>query len=94
MANKTLLIAQREYLETVRTKTFWIGIFIVPVLIGISIGVGALLKKFKEVQRYAVVSLDDGSLAARAEKEFRSKDLPTSQAARPDSKSSSASSRA
>jgi hypothetical protein len=26
MANKTILVAQREFLENVRTKTFWVGI--------------------------------------------------------------------
>jgi len=74
MANKTLLVAQREYLENVRTKTFWIGIFIVPVLIAASIGLGALLKKFKQVQQYAVVDLGNDGLAERTEREFRSAD--------------------
>ena len=75
MASKTLLVAQREYIENIRTKTFWIGIFIVPVLIAAAMGVGVLLQKFKEVQRYAVVDLGDGDLAARAEREFRAKDV-------------------
>jgi ABC-2 type transport system permease protein len=75
MANKTLLVAKREYLENVRTKTFWIGIFIVPVLIAASIGVGALLRQFKEVQRYAVVDLSGEGLSDRAEREFRSGDF-------------------
>ena len=75
MANKTLLVAKREYLENVRTKTFWISIFIVPVLIAASIGVGALLRQFKEVQRYAVVDLSGEGLSDRAEREFRSGDF-------------------
>jgi len=75
MASKTLLVAQREYIENIRTKTFWIGIFIVPVLIAAAMGVGVLLQKFKEVQRYAVVDLGDSDLAARAEREFRAKDV-------------------
>lgn len=74
MANKTLLVAQREYLENVRTKTFWIGILIVPILIGIMVGASALLQKLKEVQRYTVLDLGDGELAVRAEREFRSGD--------------------
>lgn len=45
MANKTLLVAQREYLENVRTKTFWLGIFIVPVLLAGVVGVSVLLEK-------------------------------------------------
>jgi ABC-2 type transport system permease protein len=74
MASKTLLVAQREYLENVRTKTFWIGIFIVPVLLAGLVGVSALLQKLKEVQRYSVVDLGGGDLLARAEREFRSAD--------------------
>ena len=74
MANKTLLVAQREYLENVRTKTFWLGIFIVPVMIAGVVGVSVLLEKLKEVQRYSVVDLGGGDLLARAEREFRSAD--------------------
>lgn len=77
MASKTLLVAQREYLENVRTKAFWIGIFIVPVLIAGLVGVSALLQKLKEVQRYSVVDLGGGELLARAEREFRSADART-----------------
>ena len=29
--NKTMLVAQREYVENLRTKTFWLGILSVPV---------------------------------------------------------------
>jgi ABC-2 type transport system permease protein len=75
MANKILLVAQREYLENVRTKTFWISIFIVPILIALMIGGGALLNRLKEVQSYTVVDLGDGSLRDRAEREFRQNDL-------------------
>ncbi len=75
MASKTLLVAQREYIENIRTKTFWIGIFIVPVLIAASIGIGALLRELKEVQRYAVVDLSGEGLADRAERSFRSGDF-------------------
>ena len=75
MASKTLLVAQREYLENVRTKTFWIGIFIVPLLIAAAMGVGVLLQKFKEVQRYAVVDLGSEGLADEAERSFRTQDF-------------------
>ncbi|MFT5269023.1 MAG: ABC-2 type transport system permease protein, partial [Acidimicrobiales bacterium] len=74
MASKTILVAQREYLENVRTKTFWIGIFIVPILIAASIGIGKLIREFKEVQKYTVVDLNDQNLLKRAEREFRSGD--------------------
>lgn len=75
MASKTLLVAQREYLENIRTKTFWIGIFIVPVLIAASIGIGRLINEFKGVQKYAVVNLADTRLDQRVEREFRSRDV-------------------
>ena len=75
MASKTLLVAQREYVENIRTKTFWIGIFIVPVLIGAAMGVGVLLQKFKEVQRYTVVDLGEEGLAEQAERKFRAADF-------------------
>ncbi|MBL8734183.1 MAG: ABC transporter permease [Planctomycetes bacterium] len=74
MANKTVLVAQREYLENVRTKTFWIGILIVPILIGLSVGATALLQRFKQTQRYTVLDLGGADLLARAEREFRSGD--------------------
>lgn len=75
MANKTLLVAQREYLENVRTKTFWISIFIVPVLLALSFGASALLNRFKQVQDYTVLDLGTGDLAARAERMARQDDL-------------------
>ncbi|MFY9342306.1 MAG: ABC transporter permease [Planctomycetota bacterium] len=75
MANKTYLIAQREFLENVRTKTFWVSIFIVPLLIAAMIGGGALLTHLKEVQRYTVIDLGDQGLLQRAEREFRQGDL-------------------
>lgn len=74
MANKTVLVAQREYLENVRTKTFWIGILIVPILIGLSVGATALLQRFKQTQRYTVLDLGGRDLLARAEREFRGGD--------------------
>lgn len=83
MANKTLLVAQREYLENVRTKTFWIGILAFPILIAISLGAGFVLAKLKQTLAYAVVDLGnnpaDGSaangLAERIEKQARSGDM-------------------
>ncbi len=75
MASKTLLVAQREYLENIRTKTFWIGILAFPVLIAISIGAGFVLNKLKETKSYAVVDLSADGLGARIEKQARSADM-------------------
>lgn len=55
MSNKTLLVAQREYMENIRTKMFWIGILFVPILIVGSIGVSAWLQKKKDTRTYAVI---------------------------------------
>lgn len=52
---KTYLVARREFLENVRTKTFWIGILIFPVILLLSFVVPHWLMKKKEVRRYAVV---------------------------------------
>lgn len=52
---KTLLVAQREYLENLRTKTFWIGILFMPVLIVVSFTVPFILEKAKDVRRYTVI---------------------------------------
>jgi ABC-type Na+ efflux pump permease subunit len=53
--SKTVLVARREFLENVRTKTFWIGIFAFPVIFGLSIAVPIWLRKAKDVRQYAVV---------------------------------------
>lgn len=75
MANKVLLVAQREYLDNVRTKTFWLGILALPVLLAISIGAGVLLNKLKETRSYAVVDHSAAGIAARIEREARSRDV-------------------
>jgi ABC-2 type transport system permease protein len=55
--SKTLIVAQREYLENLRTKTFWIGIFSLPVLLVLSIFIGRILERSKDVRTYAIVDL-------------------------------------
>jgi ABC-2 type transport system permease protein len=52
---KIWLVAQREFLENVRTKSFWIGVFIFPVILGMSIAVPTLLEKTKSARRFAVL---------------------------------------
>lgn len=75
MANKSMLVAQREYLENIRTKTFWIGILAFPILIAISLGATFVLNKFKQTQSYAVVDLSEGRIGSRIEKQARSSDM-------------------
>ncbi len=53
--SKTFLVAKREYLENLRTKTFWIGILFMPIIIIISMTVPFFLEKVKDVRKYAVL---------------------------------------
>lgn len=55
MSNKTYLIARREWLENVRTKTFWIGMLAFPVILTLSLVVPTLLEKSKSARPYAVI---------------------------------------
>jgi ABC-2 type transport system permease protein len=62
----TLLIALREYAENAKTKGFWIGIFMLPLIIAISIAVSAKLSK-AEPSRYFVVVDKSGAFEAPIE---------------------------
>ncbi|MEO8019928.1 MAG: ABC transporter permease, partial [Pseudomonadota bacterium] len=50
----TLLIALREFAENAKTKGFWIGIFTLPLILALSIGVSTKLAR-SEPARYFVV---------------------------------------
>lgn len=51
--SKALLVALREYMENLKTKTFWIGIMVFPVILIASFLVPTLFKK--DVRQYAVI---------------------------------------
>lgn len=53
--SKAYLVARREYIENIRTKAFWIGIFMFPLLITLSMVVPTLLERAKSARHYAVV---------------------------------------
>ncbi len=72
--NKSLLVAQREYLENVRTKGFWIGIFSVPILYALMFFVPTLLEKTRSAQKYAIVD-QSGWLADAVETRVMESDL-------------------
>jgi len=55
MSNKVFLIAKREWLENVRTKAFWIGVLIVPIIFAASIVVPRLVDSAKSARTYVVV---------------------------------------
>ncbi|MEZ6197497.1 MAG: ABC transporter permease [Planctomycetota bacterium] len=52
---KALLVALREYVENLRTKTFWIGIAFLPIILILSVVVPKLLSDVKDVRTYAVL---------------------------------------
>jgi ABC-2 type transport system permease protein len=49
------LVAWREFAENVKTKGFWIGIFIFPVLIWVSVTAPSWLEKTKPVRNFVLV---------------------------------------
>jgi ABC-2 type transport system permease protein len=49
------LVAWREFAENVKTKGFWIGIFIFPLLIWASFSVERLIERTKSVRHYVLV---------------------------------------
>jgi len=56
--NKVALVALREYLDNLRTKTFWFGVLSFPIIILIVFAASYLMAKAKQARPYAVV---DGS---------------------------------
>ncbi len=78
MASKTLLVAQREYLENVRTKTFWLGILAFPAIFALAIGIGWIMQKTKAQQVYAVLDLTADGLGQRIEADARANDFLSS----------------
>ena len=55
----SLLVAMREFAEHVKTKGFWIGILMLPILLIAGLEVPRLLDKYAKPTRYFVV-LDSG----------------------------------
>lgn len=74
MASKTILVAQREYLENVRTKTFWIGILAFPAIFALAIGIGWLMNKTKAQQTYTVLDLTEHKVGTVIEQNARAND--------------------
>jgi ABC-type Na+ efflux pump permease subunit len=68
VSNKTWLVALREYVENLRTKTFWLGILSFPVILVIAAVVPSMLAKAKDVRRYAVIDQTEWLLPAIEER--------------------------
>lgn len=63
----TLLIARREFVENAKTKGFWIGIFMFPLLIAGGIGISTWLAR-SESARYFVMVDQSGEFAESIER--------------------------
>ena len=72
--NKAILVARHEYVETVRTKAFWLGLLAFPIIISLGIAVPLLLEEVKEARRYAVID-HSGFLLGEIETRIYREDL-------------------
>ncbi|MCA8956280.1 MAG: ABC transporter permease [Planctomycetes bacterium] len=63
--NKTLLVAQREYVEHLRTKTFWIGVLIAPIGIALVYTLMFLLAGKTDLRKYAVLDHSEGAWVSK-----------------------------
>ncbi len=50
-----VLVALREFLENVKTKGFWLGIFVVPLLVTLAVTVGNLIESTKPTRHFVLV---------------------------------------
>lgn len=75
MASKTYLVAQREFLDNVRTKTFWLGIASFPLIFLLAIGIGWVMNKTKQLQQYTVIDRTPTSFGRLVETEARQRDF-------------------
>ncbi len=76
MANKALLVARREYLENLRTRTFWLSIVAVPVFIVITGLISFLAATTTSSRTYAVVDRS-GWLLTEIDRQAMADDLET-----------------
>ena len=68
------LVAQREYLENIQTKGFWIGIFMLPVMLLMFAIVPFIVESTREAKRYAVID-ESGWLLAVVQHQIEAEDL-------------------
>jgi ABC-type Na+ efflux pump permease subunit len=72
--HKAFLVAQREYLENIRTKGFWIGILVFPIMLTLFIAVPTLLERTKSARQYAVID-QSGWLLREVDRRVTARDL-------------------
>lgn len=64
--NRAFLVAQREFLENVRTKGFWIGIMMLPLMLLMIAAIPFAVETTREAKRFAVVDKTGWLLASVA----------------------------
>ena len=72
--NRTFLIAQREFLENMRTKGFWIGILMLPIMLAMVALVPLVVESLREAKRYTVIDRS-GWLLPIVQQEIEAQDL-------------------
>lgn len=55
LLNKSMLVAQREWFENVRTKAFWISLLLMPVILVAAIVVPVIIEKNKSARDFVVI---------------------------------------
>lgn len=71
---RSFLVARREFLENVRTKGFWIGIMMMPVVLVLMIALPIIVESTKEPKAYAVID-QSGGILNRIQQEIEVSDL-------------------
>lgn len=53
--SRTFLVAQREFLENLRTRGFWIGILMLPIMLAMVAAIPLVVESTREVKRFSVL---------------------------------------
>jgi len=72
--NSAILVAVREYMENLRTVSFWIGMMILPIIYTLATLVPVWLEKTKPALEYVVID-ESGWLADSVEAQIKQEDL-------------------
>jgi ABC-2 type transport system permease protein len=71
---RALLVAQREFLENVRTKGFWIGILMLPLMLTLVLAIPLVVESSRDAKTYVVID-QSGWLLAAVQRDIDAADL-------------------
>ena len=74
MSSKTWLVAQRELMENMRTKAFWIGILILPFIFVFASALAVVFAKAQRARSHAVID-ESGWLVQAVDQRARQRDV-------------------